>query len=530
VTVIGVNAIWEYQEVTNETPADPGALTVPAAGWTAGGVAPFGTGDPPAGGAAAIETAWTPATALWIRRNVVLNGLEQLVLRGRVENACYVFFDGSYVGAYNPSNAQLVSTPEWVIAIPGSLGTAGTHEVALLCTDEEGAENPGSNVYISVEGDYAPALIPFQPRAPVQETLSWLTDVQTAKDGSETRSQRRIKARQMLKFIYPVQGDDMRRAFNMAYGRKSSQWSIPVWTQAQHIGAVASGLFTITAEPDYSDFREGEYALLWQSPTQHQLLVVADLGGSSITFYNLTDEYTDAWIMPVRQGFLPGNVNKRLTGYRAEHEMTFQVEDNIALSVSAPTQFLSEDIYYDETLMSGNDTTDDIIGQLDLQDEELGIVAYYAPWLHSKVARSHRQIAEGPAEAWALRQWLYRRAGRYRGFWQPSFEADLHWLNTSTITTTLDVKPDDYQAYATDRTHIAVETTSGWLPRTITNVEAISDTVLRLTLDTSLATDPADIKRICWLGFKRLNTDNVELSWPGAGLCEMEVRLLEIDP
>lgn len=529
-TLIAVSAIWEYQSVTNETPADPSLVPVPDTDWISDGVAPFGNG--PVSGSPDPETDWTSGTALWIRRNVTLDGSAQLVLRGRVENACYIYFNGTYIGSYNPDNDQLTTTPEWVVIVPSSLAVAGTHEVALLCVDELSAEvgDPTSGTYVYCEGDYLPTLMPFQPQAPVRETLSWLTDVQTAEDGSEERTQMRLMPRQTFKFQYPVEGDNMRRAFNMVWGRRHAQWVIPVWTQAQNVGAVSAGLFSIAAEPDYSDYREGDYAILWQSPTEYQVLAVATASGSTISFYNLTDAFTNAWIMPARLGFMPSNPRKTLNGHRAEHEITFQVEDNVALTVSAPTQFLSQDIYFDETLLGGDDTSDDIVGMLDLQDEELGIVKYYAPWLYSKVARSHRAVAEGPAQAWALRQWLYRRAGRTRAFWQPSFEADLRWLNTSTITTDLDVDPADYLAYAQDRTHIAVQTKTGWLARTITLATSINPSTLRLTLNSALNVAPGDIQRICWLGLKRLNTDSVELGWIGGGVCEMEVRLLEIEP
>jgi hypothetical protein len=480
------------------------------------------------GAAAAIETNWTAATSLWIRRALELTVPTKVILRGRVENACYVFFDGTYIGSYNPDNDQLVSTPEWLIAVPPSLATIGVHELALLCADELDGE--GGNTYISVVAEEAPTLMPFQPRAPMSETLSWLTDIQTSKDGTEDRAQMRISARQSLRMNYPLGNENMRRGFNMIYGRRHGQWTVPLWHQAQHIGAVSAGEFTISAEPDYSEFREGDYALLWQSPTQLQLLSVAGTSGSSITFYNLTEEFTDAWLMPARVGFIPENPRKVLTGHRSELEVRFQIEDNVALTVSAPTQYLSNDIYYDETLLSGDTLSDDIVGNFDLQDEELGIVSYYAPWLYTKVAHTHRVVAEGPVEAWALRQWLYRRAGRLRPFWQPSFEDDLRVVSTGALTTTLDVLPDDYLNYAGDRTHIAVQTKAGWLPRAITGTELVSENVLRLTLDTSLATNASNIIRVCWLGLKRLNTDSVDLNWPGAGVCELEVRLLEIEP
>src|SRR3546814_6169991 len=49
-----------------------------------------------------------------------------------------------------------------------------------------------------------------------------------------------------------------------------------------------------------------------------------------------------------------------------------------------------------------------------------------------------------------------------------SFEADLILQSTGALTTTIQVRSDEYLRYAADRTHIAVETTTGWLARAIT--------------------------------------------------------------
>jgi hypothetical protein len=514
VALIAVNAIWEYQEVANDIPADPSAVTVPASSWTAGGVAPFGTWTPEAG-LTDPNTSWTVDTGLWIRRNVVLNGLQAVELVGFPDNRAYVYFDGIYVGSHN-------GLSEFSFVVPMELCTAGTHSVAVLAIDE------GVQTYISLEADYLPVLLPFQPRAPVREQLAWLTDVQIAKDGTEERTQFRIKARQELRFVYPVDSEKMRRAFLLAYDQRHEQWSVPVWTQATNVGAVAEGAQAVDAPGEIGDYRVGEYALLWQSPTVWQVVTVSALGSTTVDFSEYASEFDNAWVMPLRLGFLNNNPSKVFTGSRAEYEMTFQIEDNVDLAPAAPTQYLGEDIYFDESLLSGDSLSDDIIGMLELQDEDLGVVKYYAPWLNAKVARTHRVLAEGPGEAWALREWLYRRAGRFRGFWQPSFEPDLRCLSTGALTTTLIVANDGYLVHGLQRTHIAVETTTGWLARQITAAVA-SGANVQLTLNTSLGINTSVIKRISWLGFKRLNSDNIELNWPGAGICEADMRLLELN-
>lgn len=520
--LIAVNAIWEYQETTNDIPPDPTAVTVPISGWTSGGVAPFGDSpnhevDP--------NTAWTLDTGLWMRRNVVLNGVQAVKINGYVDNGVFIYFDGTFIGTFNPTASP--ATGAYSFVIPMELCTAGTHSIALLAIDD--GPQVTDFTYISLEADYLPILMPFQPRAPVQETLSWLTDIQTAKDGSEERTQFRIKARQTLKYTFPLDNDKMRRAFLLVYDKRHVQWTVPIWTQATHVGAIAEGANQVTASGTTADYRVGEYALLWQAYNRYQIVVVTAKSSSTVSFAEEASEFTDAWVMPLRLGFIPSNPSKAFTGYQAEYDMTFQIEDNLGLEPSAPTQYLGEDIYYDVSLLSGDTLSDDIVGNLELQDEELGIVKYYAPWLNAKVARTHRVVCKDQAEAWAFRQWLYRRAGRFRGFWQPSFEADLKCLSTGTIGTSMNIAADGYIAHGTQHTHIAIETTTGWLVRTISNPTYVSETVTQVTLSSSLGVNAANIKRICWLGFKRLNSDNVEISWPGGGVCEADMRLLELN-
>lgn len=523
-SLIALDAIWEYQVTTNDIPPDPTAVTIPSSGWTAGGVAPFGNGVADSHGNLP-NTNWDLSTGLWIRRNVVLNGEQPVELQGFIDNAMFLYFDGQFVGSVNPTLAAAAG--DWSFVVPASLCTAGTHQIAVLCLEDDVTPG-GDRGFISLFADYLPLVLPYQPRAPLSERLSWLTDVQTAKDGSEERTQYRIKARQEFKMIYPVDINKQRRAFLMTYSERHSQWNIPVWTQATNVGAISSGANSVTADGTIGDYRVGGYALVWESHETWQIVTVSSLGSSSITFLEEAEAFTNAWVMPLRIGFLKSNPSKVFSGYRAEYELDFQVEDNVDLAPAAPAQFLGEDIYYDESLLSGDSLSDDIVGNLELQDEDLGVVKYYAPWLHSKVARTHRVVCEGPEEAWAFREWAYRRLGRFRGFWQPSFEADLKHTTTGAIAATLTVEDDGYLAFGGDRTHIAIETASGWLPRTITAAVAAGSNI-QLTLSSALSIDAADIKRICWLGFKRLNSDTVEINWPGGGICEAEMRLLELE-
>lgn len=527
-SLIAVEATWEYQTAANTVPGDPATVTVPSGGWTAGGVAPFGT----IGGFApeyAINTAWAVNTGLWIRRNVTLDGLAAVLVKGRCEQALYMYFDGTYVGALNPSNTSREDIPLWYIIIPKTLCTSGSHTIALFCLDESGGS--ADTTYIYAEADYLPPMLSIQPQAPVREDLEWLSDIIPSNDGTEDPLQIRLSPRQYFHYSYPVSAIEQARAVNVVRGTRGRQWVVPVWTQAQHIGSVTSGALTLTATTDYSEFRSSSLALLWQSTDVWQVVGIDTVSVGSLVLTTRTETFTNAYLMPLRFGITPGNPSRKHNGYNSMIELAFTIEDNAAITVSAPTQYLSNDIYYDEGLLDGDTTSEDIVADLDIFDPGLGKFTYYNPWLNQKGASTYRAIAEGASESWDLRKWLHRRAGRYRRFWQPTFCNDLRLESTGTLTTSIQVSADEYRRLATDRTHIAVETSSGWLPRAITSTSQVDADTIQLNLDTSLGGIAASsVKRISFLGLKRLNTDRIEINWIGGGVCEMAARVLEISP
>lgn len=523
------DALWEYQSVTNETPADPALIVVPAADWLGPVAAPFGNGTPTGGYEVASD--WPYDTALWIRRALVVDGLKAVRLTGRIENACYVYFDGAYIGAMNPSNGQRTDVPEWFLIIPADLATEGTHELALLCVDEIGADS-GSTTYVYVEAEYLPPVFPFWPSTPMRETLEWVTDVLIAEDGTEDRTKVRVVPRQSMSMSFYIPKPYLRLASNIIYGARNDQWLVPLWQFVQPVGAVAAGaLELIVPSTETADFRDQSLVLIWQSPERWQIASV-DLVSTAtkLTLAQITDEFEDAYVVPLLPGFVSNSPARDFNGRQGRVQMTFVIEDNMEIAVAAPAQYLGNDIYYDVGLLDGDSLNEKIESDFRLLDNSLGAVDYYSPWLYNRPARTHRMMGEDLAEAWDLRSWLHRRAGRFRPFWQPSFEADVRVRSTGALTTTLNIASDDYLRHAADRTHIAVETAAGWLPRAITAAAQIDTDTVQLTLNSSLAINASAIKRVSFLGLKRLDTDRAEIEWVGGHVCKVGVATLEIQP
>lgn len=377
-------------------------------------------------------------------------------------------------------------------------------------------------------------ILPIPSQVPLGERLSWLTDIIPAEDGGEDRKQVRNLPRRRYDYNLPANHTEYQRAFNTLYGARAAQWAVPMWTEAQQVGTISGGLSNIPCNTDYYDFRADSLALLWASPRDYQVVEIQTVNAGSpgsIDLYGTTLAISNAWLIPVRIGHLIGDVSRSTNSFNGELRVAFDLEDLNELAVSAPTQYLSDDIYFDEWLFSGSSFTDKLIQRVDYVDESLGVVAYRSPWTNGRVARPMRKILETPEEVYGFRQFLFRRAGRYRPFWQPSFDQDLRPTSTGTVTDTLRINRDDWDSHASNRTHIAIEDADGnWYARNIDSTAPAGATQLDLTLDSAINVAAESIVRVSYLGLKRLEPDVVDFDWIGGGICQTQIRILELSP
>lgn len=377
-----------------------------------------------------------------------------------------------------------------------------------------------------------PVLLPLWPRPGVTETLEWLTSLQISEDGTEERVEMREAPRQAFSYSYFVPPALRARIANIVYGGRTLQWHVPVWPQVQNIGAVADAATSLACETRYSEFRDGGLLMLWESPTHYQIIEIDTVASdTTINLAEAAEAFDDAWLMPVRLGHLTNDPSRSFNGRTSLLEMTYAIDDVEELTVADPTQYLAADAYFDPGLLDGGSLTEEIQARVDVFDEGLGPITYLAPWTYNRPSRVHRMMGEDAAENWAIREFLHRRRGRSVAFWQPSFEADLRVMDSGAITGSLSVHQDDYDDFAADRSHVAIETPAGWLTRQITSTVDLGGGELQLVFDSSLGgIDAATIKRISFMGLKRLNTDRVEISYIGAMVSRCAVNTVEIAP
>lgn len=374
------------------------------------------------------------------------------------------------------------------------------------------------------------AVLPFPAERPVNETLEWLTDIMESQNGNEQRLQLRTKPRHDYSYSVPVQAWNVAKSFNAGYGALRRLWAVPLWTEAQYVGTVAENAMSINCNITDYDLRDNSIALLWRDDRTWEIIEISSLGEAQINLIAGATAISGAWLMPVRLGYISGNFNRRTNGHNGKVNLTFDLEDSLQLTAPAPAQYLDKDVYYTPSLLESSSSERTLLQRSDIFDPELGKVARRSPWTNARQGSNYRTITTDAAEMRAYKQFLYRRSGKFRDFWLPTFEQHLRPVNVGNIGSTLTIEADGFNDY-TFRPHLAfVDMAGNWHPRAVSNPTPSIANRLHLTLDSALNIDAGLIANVCYLGLHRFDSDRIEISWIGNNVAEANVRILELAP
>src|SRR5574343_1845755 len=137
-------------------------------------------------------------------------------------------------------------------------------------------------------------LLPFPAQVPVQERMTWKTSVLEAYDGTEQRFSVRPVARHRFSYSLPASAEVAASGFHTVFGNRGFQWAVPLWAEAQILGAVAPGLTSLPAVTDLYDFRADSLALLWESNQSWQIIEIQSVGVGTLSLYGVTQAFSRA--------------------------------------------------------------------------------------------------------------------------------------------------------------------------------------------------------------------------------------------
>lgn len=411
------------------------------------------------------------------------------------------------------------------VALPGGIDNLVDDVVALQFLERVDA-------YLPVLGTRV-AVLPYQPRTQWQEVHEWLTNVIVSYDGSEQRVKVRSQPRITVEAQYPIPPRELQRANNIVYGWIRGNWAVPLWTDATLASPVVSGATTITLNDVDSLIQGAAEVFIWQSYDLYETVQVDSFAGNVLTTMNpVANNYSRPIVIPLVNGTTNTGIVRNTDGFTSDIKSTYRLTKQIAVEGIVPAQYAGHDIYFDEQLLpNSGKVTEDMLTRFDEVTNRIANSRFITPWANTKQSRIYTVYNRTKSETYAFKKWLARRSGKFRPFWTPSFEADFTITQTGTISNSLVFRSNGYELYASARKHIAVKLKSGsWLTREVMSYQANPNNTSSITLDANLNIDSTDIEMVCYLGLKRLDTDRVEIYFPGNGQSFASLRIVEIEP
>lgn len=374
------------------------------------------------------------------------------------------------------------------------------------------------------------ALLPYPIQTGAKETLEFYTDINaSATNETEDRSQMRAIPRQSYAYVYDLPYLQTMGVFNAVSKALRAAWAVPEWSVAQAV-TVVPGQIALPVDTLVHDFRVGSLALLYSLTGLWELVEVSALTSVSITVPATTLTGL-IYVIPVRVGYVSAQTQLRPSGYDGAIKLTFNIDDVLAGLTETVPQLNGLDLYTDPYLIDGTGTT--TISQEDEQVEYgTGNIAHATPWARSQYGANVRRDGLGAADLWAMKQFFYRRAGKFRPFYQPTFESNLRKASTGTVGSTFKFWDDGYVSLLSDvRTRLGFQLRDdSWLIRNASAAIDLGGGQGQVTLGAPLSIPASQIRLVSFVGQSRLDTDRLEISHQGNGYFTTAYNILEITP
>lgn len=374
-------------------------------------------------------------------------------------------------------------------------------------------------------------VFPFMPNwsSPVEETLEWLTSMETTYTGKEQVWEIRAKPRRLLEYNLRVFKDDVNRFDNVMFGWTARMFAVPLWQEKARLEfAVAAGATSIDiVDPANRTFETGSLGLLFAGVTDYEIVEFSSDPVSGVI--NLARPIERSWpagtlVFPMVVAMPESNVpTTRQSDEHMDARVRFTVSpaDNYVRlpTVAPPVTYRGEELYTGETnwiaaLGVGLEARQQVV------DQDTGVFRVIRKAAYPLITRGFRWLMKDREAAERLREFFGRRRGRLKPVWIPSGTRDFALVESATsAATAIYVRPNDYGTFVNmhpARRDLVIVLRDGTV--IARRILSYGTDVLNRTsvlLDSALGVEitPESVKRISYLGFYRLAADQITLSW-----------------
>lgn len=384
----------------------------------------------------------------------------------------------------------------------------------------------------------------FAPGGEYTEEFQWLTDVLQAPTGGTQHRRLRISPRAVVGFSALESGARRVWMDRQLRNHSAARWWVPVSIDTRYLASTVSAGATVLSTPVAGArfVAGGKVLVMGDDPRKFEVGAISAVGSSSLT---LSPGLAGGWpagtqLIPLRAGYLleAPQVGRFTSQDSALVALRFRLTDALDTTAAMPGAtyrsypvfdtfvpvWLSDPVWVPERRVALVD--DDIATPLALDTAGVALgktTMQYAP--------------DSAADVASFRAALFALAGRWSPAWVPSWAQDLRLVaGVGAGQGYIDVEGPvlSDQPLAANRRDIRIELFGGTVHyRRITDASALSGTVDRLTLDSTLpaAFQLSDIKLVSFITLSVLDADAVSLSYfdTSAAVCELVWRELDHD-
>lgn len=383
----------------------------------------------------------------------------------------------------------------------------------------------------------------------LKESFAWLTDIDTARDGTEQRRALRTRPRRTFEFSPLLSSAMKRRRFaNTLAGWQQRTFAVPVWQDVAALASAAGvGATSLALDTRTRDFDAGGLLILWRDYDDFETAEIEAVTDDGVTLKHAT---LSAWpagvsVCPLRLATLPASLQvTKLTATAATPRVVFAVDAGEVSTrravAQARTLYRGTDVYL--RLDSHNeDQGHDFERALDTLDFQTGIFRQDSATKGEVTTSDFRAVFSTREEFSDFLAWLLTRQGRGVGVWVPTWDFDFQMAApVNAAASAMIVEACDYARMLCDDTGapadhardlMFVKNDGSIFFRRVTSAsESVDGETETLNLDQTFGADlaPDDLDRVCFLKYRRLDADALTFAWITDEACQVAFRFRDL--
>ena len=370
---------------------------------------------------------------------------------------------------------------------------------------------------------------PFEPNwsSPVDETLEWLTYIESSFDRTEQRFAGRADPRRIIEYNAQIVYTSSQLYENIMFGWSNRLFAVPLWQEKSLLGsAVIAGDTVVLVNTENRSFVPGSLLVILSSPTSYEAAEIDSVASGSVVLKKGLDRSWPAGtpVFPSMVGRMEqANSARRVAEDKIEAPVRFigsPAETDARIpSVAAGVTEGGVEVFTEGTNW-GSPMSVNYESDFNVIDSDKGTFSLRQRSEWPLVTRGHEWLLESADEATQLRAFFGRRRGRLVPAWIPSATIDFTLVEPVVVTdAVITVTNNDYGQFVNKhpaRRNVLIQLRGG--VNLLREIDSYTDNgdgtaLLGLTTSVGLNIQPSQVRRISFIGLYRMASDAVTFSW-----------------